>query len=131
MRKATGTTRVYLNLTAELARGIIGVTRSLNVQIRPRHPTLQRAGTKALCKSPRDDFFFLFWKFIRNDVETFMTEKPVIVEFVGKRKKKRHEPKNKMPNRKKLMRKGEYEHKICGAVSKETMESNLSMINKL
>lgn len=60
-----------------------------------------------------------------------MTEKPVIVEFVGKRKKKRHEPKNKMPNRKKLMWKGEYEHKICGAVSKETMESDLSMINKL
>lgn len=30
-----------------------------------------------------------------------MIEKPVIVEFVEKRKKKRHEQKHKMPNRKK------------------------------
>lgn len=95
------TTRVYLNLTAELARSTIGITHSLNVQIRPSN-LAKSWYQSSLQVSPGDDFFFfLFWKFIRKEVEKFMTEIPVIVEFVDKRKKKRHEQKNKMPKRKK------------------------------
>lgn len=58
------TTRVYLNLTAELARSTIGITHSLNVQIRP-YNLAKSWHQSSLQVSPGDDFFFfLCWKFI-------------------------------------------------------------------
>ena len=51
------TTRVYLNLTAELARSTIGITHRLNVQVRPSN-LAKSWYQSSLQVSPGDDFFF-------------------------------------------------------------------------